>query len=135
MKMKDTQELIHRIKEQTTCDTTIFHSKDYACPSITVYLNDLLIAHKIEKKEIIRKLGLDRVYGYQILNGTRKPPRRILIRLAMLLKLSPEETNRLLKIGRKEILYPRIPEDAMAILVLEKGLGPDKYEELLESFA
>lgn len=131
-RMKSTEELVHQIKSLEPADVRKLGEKDYTCPSITVYVNDLLIEHRMEKKEVIRRLRLDRSYGYQILNGTRKPSRNQLIRLAVLLHLSLEETNRLLKIGRKEILYPRIAEDAVAILALEKKLSLEEYEELLE---
>ena len=49
-----------------------------------------------------------------------------------LLGLGLEETNRLLKIGRKEILYPRIREDAAAIFAIEKRLPLSQFDELME---
>ena len=86
----------------------------------------------METKDAIRSLGLERTYGYQLFNGTRKPTRTLLIRLAILLGLGLEETNRLLKIGRKEILYPRIREDAAAIFAIEKRLPLSQFDELME---
>ena len=130
--MKSTEELIHQIKEQKINALSFLEQREYSCPSVSIYLNDLLAEHRMETKDAIRRLGLERTYGYQLFNGTRKPTRTLLIRLAILLGLGLEETNRLLKIGRKEILYPRIREDAAAIFAIEKRLPLSQFDELME---
>lgn len=130
--MKSTNELIHQIKEQKTEDSSFLYQKDYACPSIHIYLNDLLHSHGKEIRQVIRQLNIERTYGYQMFNGTRKPTRHFLLRLAVLLGLSLDETNRLLKIGHKEILYPRIRTDAAVIFAIEKKWSLEKLDALLE---
>ena len=130
--MKNTEELIQQIKEQKINALSFLEQREYSCPSVSIYLNDLLAEHRMETKDAIRNLGLERTYGYQLFNGTRKPTRTLLIRLAILLGLGLEETNRLLKIGRKEILYPRIREDAAAIFAIEKRLPLSQFDELME---
>ena len=54
-----------------------------------------------------------------------------LVRLARLLELDLDQTNRLLKIGRKEALYPRIRYDAAVIFAIEKKLPLEQMDELL----
>lgn len=130
--MKSTEELIQQIKEQKINALSFLEQREYSCPAVSIYLNDLLAEHRMETKDAIRSLGLERTYGYQLFNGTRKPTRTLLIRLAILLGLGLEETNRLLKIGRKEILYPRIREDAAAIFAIEKRLPLSQFDELME---
>lgn len=130
--MKSTDELIHQIKEQKKGDLSFLDEKEYNGPSISVYLCDLLTEHHMEVREAIKKLGLERTYGYQMFNGTRKPTRTMLVRLGLLLKLSLEEVNRLLKIGGKEALYPRRREDAAAIYAIEKKLSLEEWEDMLE---
>ena len=130
--MKSTEELIQQIKEQKINALSFLEQREYSCPSVSIYLNDLLAEHRMETKDALRRLGLERTYGYQLFNGTRKPTRTLLIRLAILLGLGLEETNRLLKIGRKEILYPRIREDAAAIFAIEKRLPLSQFDELME---
>lgn len=130
--MISTEELMSRIKEEKADDMSFLEQKEYVCPDITVYLCDLLAEHQKEVKDVIKQLGLERTYGYQMFNGTRKPTRNFLIRLAVLLGLTIEETNRMLKIGKKEILYPRIKEDAAVIYAIEKKMPLEKLEELLE---
>ncbi len=130
--MKSTDELIHQIKEQEKGDLSFLDEKEYNGPAISVYLCDLLTEHQMEVREAIKKLGLERTYGYQMFNGTRKPTRTMLVRLGLLLKLSLEEVNRLLKIGGKEALYPRRREDAAAIYAIEKKLSLEEWEDMLE---
>lgn len=130
--MKSTAQLLHQIKDCPEEDLPYLGSPDFTCPSPAIYMCALLNAHGLEVKDVIRTLGLDRSYGYQLFNGTRHPTRALLIRLAALLELDLAETDRLLKICRKESLYPRFREDVLAIHVIEKKLGLEKLDDLLE---
>lgn len=130
--MKSTKELINQIKSSS--NLCFLKDKDFKCPQIHYYLSDLLREYGISGMEFIKKLNLDRSYGYQILNGNRRPSREILIQAAMLLGLNLEETQRLLKIGKREVLYPRVKRDAIAIYSLEKGLCLEEYWELLDAY-
>lgn len=128
--MKSTKELIGRIQRSDKGDLRFLGDKDFKCPQIQYYLADLLKEHDISSAEFIRQMNLERSYGYQILNGNRKPSREILIQTAILFGLDLEETQRLLKIGRRSVLYPRIREDAIAFYSIEKGLSLAEYREL-----
>lgn len=128
--MKSTKELIGRIQKSDKSDLRFLENKDFKCPQIQYYLADLLKEHEISSAEFIRQMNLERSYGYQILNGNRKPSREILIKTAVLFGLTLEGTQRLLKIGGRSVLYPRMREDAIAIFSIEKGLSLAEYEEL-----
>lgn len=130
--MKSTEELLHQIKEQKTWNPSFLEDADFSCPPAAIYLCGLLTERNLEIKDAIRELGMERSYGYQIFNGTRKPTRNILIRLAVLLRLDLDGANRLLKIGRKEVLYPRIRHDAAVIFAIEQGLSLEQLDALLE---
>lgn len=130
--MKSTEELLHQIKEQKTDNVSFLEEADYRCPPISIYLCGLLAERHMETRDAIRALGLDRSYGYQVFNGTRRPTRNILIRLAFLFRLDLDETNRLLKIGRREALYPRIRYDAAVIFAIERKLSLEQLDALLE---
>lgn len=83
----------------------------------------------IQRSELIRRLNLERTYGYQILNGTRVPTRIHIIKIGIVLGLPLEEIQRLLKIGGKEVLYARNITDARAIYAIEHKLS---YEDACE---
>ena len=131
--MKSTQELLNRLRERDGADLSFLRDPDFSCPSAAIYMAGLLAERRMTAKEAIQALGLDRSYGYQLFNGTRRPTRTVLIRLAVLLGLDLTGTNRLLQIGGKAPLYPRVREDAAVIFCLEKRLPLEKLDALLEA--
>ncbi len=68
--------------------------------------------------DIIENSGIDRAYGYQIFNGTRKPSRDKLIQLAIGMQLSIRDSNYLLKCAEKLPLYAKSERDAIIIYAL-----------------
>lgn len=128
--MKTTKELLNQIKHITRKEfVDVFDGK--SC-EIDKYLNSILKEKNVEIKCAIRDLMLDRSYGYQIFNGRRKPTRLILIRFALFYGLNLEETQRLLRMGQKAELYPKIRFDAAVIWGIEHQLTLEACEELLQ---
>ncbi len=132
--MKTTNELLQKIRNMKKNDIGLFTDKDFTSPQIHFYLTDLLYKHGVSNMDFITKMNLERSYGYQILNGRRKPSRELLIKTSIFLHLNLDETQRLLKIGNREILYPRIREDAIAIFTIEKKLSLSEYQELMDNY-
>lgn len=123
----DTYELEKKLKEESTFDeTAVLESK---APDIHILINKYLTEKKLSHAEVIRKLNVERSYGYQLLNGKRIPTREQLIRLGLLLGLGLEELQRLLKVGGKSILYARNITDARVIYAVEHGFD---YERACE---
>ncbi len=131
--MKSTQELLNSIRDRETEAPAFLRDPDYSCPPAAIYMCALLAERGMTTKDAIRALGLDRSYGYQLFNGTRRPTRAALIRLAVLLELDLAGTNRLLQIGGRSPLYPRVREDAAVIFAIEKRLSLDQLDALLEA--
>lgn len=132
--MKNTNELINRIKDWKKEELSFLQDKEFRSPEIQYYLADLIRSHEMSNAQYIQKMNLERSYGYQLLNGRRKPSRELLIRTAILLRLDLEQTQRLLKIGGREVLYPRVKKDAIAVYAIEKGLEMWEYQELLDAY-
>lgn len=76
---------------------------------------DLCREKGLHRTEVIRQAGIERTYGHQLFNGTRKPSRDKALQLAIGLGLTDEETQTLLKHAGFSPLYPRIPRDAAII--------------------
>lgn len=132
--MRDTGEIINKIKCYDKINTDFLNDTDFQCPQIQYYLSDLLRTHGMSCKNYINALNLERSYGYQLLGGRRKPTREHLIQTAILLNLNLEEAQRLLKIGNREVLYPRIKRDAIAVFAIVKGLSLQEYQELIDAY-
>lgn len=81
------------------------------------------------------KLGelalLSRSFTYQLCSGVRAPGRDVVLRLALVLKLDPEETQRLLRTACRGALYPRVRRDAVFIFAMQQGLSLFDTNELL----
>lgn len=96
--------------------------------SLTEYLELLLVNETITKKELVRSTGIEKSYLYQIFNGRRTPSRDKLLRIAFAFKLSLENTQRLLIVAEKPILYPARKRDAAIMYCLIKGHSLDKTQ-------
>ncbi len=129
--MRSTQELEQEIR---ACpDPAALKGEDYVLPPLTEHLSALLEAHGLTVREIIRICNLDRNYGYQLFNGTRRPTRDMLLILALALRLPEAEAQRLLKIGGRQPLYARNRRDAAVLYALTHNLGLDGAGKLLRS--
>lgn len=102
------------IKEELECNKDFDEEMiaDNAPPKLHFLLNAYLDEKKLTKADVIRRLNIDRNYGYQVFNGKRIPTRNILIQLALMLELDVEHTDYLLKLAGKPMLYVRNPIDA-----------------------
>ena len=96
-------------------------------------LNQLLGEYAVTKGEVIRRSGLNPVYGYQIFAGTRAPGRNKLLALCFAFPLSLEKTQRLLRLGAVGELYPRRKRDCALIFGLQQGLTVLEMDDLLYS--
>lgn len=85
----------------------------------------------ITRAELIRQLDIDRIYGYQLLNGTRPPTRNHLIKMGLLFGLDMESFQRLLKIGRKKPLYVRDMFDAKVFYAVKHKMEFKKALEFI----
>lgn len=100
-------------------------------PQICYHLSELCRARGLKAVEVIRRANLERTYGHQLFNGTRKPSRDKLLQLAFGFGLSVEETQELLKVARQSPLYPKILRDAAIMRCLYDHKDLDGAQALL----
>lgn len=96
-------------------------------------LRDILEQAGLSASEWMAAASISKSYGYQILRGDRTPGRDILLRTALVLRLSLKETQRLLAVGGCGALYPRVRRDAAVIFALNQHMTLLETEELLSS--
>lgn len=99
---------------------------------VGIYLEQLMDERGITRKEMVRRLNLDESYGRKLFGGQRIPTRKILLQCAFLLKLNLKDTQRLLEIGCKPRLYPRIRRDAAIIHGIERNMSLEEMNTFLE---
>ena len=127
--MQSTQELEHAIRESK--EPSILKEDVFSMPDLAAYLNGLLQERHLTVQDIVVRCNLDRSYGYQLFNGTRKPTRNFLLRLALLLNLEEAVAQRLLNLAGRQPLYARNRRDAAVLYSLSHGLTLEEAEALL----
>ncbi len=127
--MKSTVELEHQIRGGE--DPQVLRDEEFSLPDLAQYLNGLLKGAGLTVQDVVVRCNLDRWYGYQLFNGTRRPSRNILLRLALLLGLSEGETQRLLKVAGRQPLYARCRWDAAVLYALSHGMDEEEAGRLL----
>ena len=127
--MKETDEILGLIKEEGAA----YFTKDRGGKvEVGLYLEKLIEEHGMKKKEVVRKLNLEEAYARKLFGGQRIPTRKILLQCAFLLSLNLADTQRLLDIGQKPRLYPRIRYDAAIIYGLEEKMTLEEMNAFLE---
>ena len=104
---------------------------EFASPALSDYLSGLLNRRGISVREVADRCNLERSYSYQLFNGTRRPTRNFLLRLALLLELPEEEAQRMLKIAQRPPLYARNRRDAAVLYALSHHLTGEQADGLL----
>lgn len=100
------------------------------------YLGVLLKEKDLKKSEVIEKSNLDKNYAYQLFNGIKKNPSRDkILMLAFGMKLTLDETRKLLKIAELSDLYVRIPRDSVIIFCIQNGKTLIETNEMLDDYA
>lgn len=127
--MKETDEILGLIKEEGAA----YFTKDRGGKvEVGLYLEKLIEEHGMKKKEVVRKLNLEESYARKLFGGQRIPTRKILLQCAFLLSLNLADTQRLVDIGQKPRLYPRIRYDAAIIYGLEEKMTLEEMNAFLE---
>ena len=107
---------------------TITNFSDLSLPN---FFQNICKEKGISKSDLIKNAEIDRTYGYQILNGTKKPSRDKLLKLCISASLDIEESNKALKLGNVGQLYPKNPRDSIIIFGINKKLNLFQIDELL----
>ena len=127
--MQETDEILGLIKEEGAA----YFTKDRGGKvEVGLYLEKLIEEHGMKKKEVVRKLNLEESYARKLFGGQRIPTRKILLQCAFLLSLNLADTQRLLDIGQKPRLYPRIRYDAAIIYGLEEKMTLEEMNSFLD---
>lgn len=130
---KTTDELAHEIKSATDIEDYLVNNEEYLFSdgSLSRHLNMLLKQKHLSRADVVRGSLLDRAYVYQIFSGEKSPSRDKLIALAFGLKLSDEETQKMLKLSCSRELYAREKRDALILFALQRKMTIMETNDLL----
>ena len=105
--------------------------KDNPAPKFSEFIDELLKERNIKRSELIVKVNLDRVYGYQMLNGIRTPTKHHIIVIGLFLGVTLEQMQTMLRICGRESLYIRNIEDAKVMYALEHNYPYEKAMDFI----
>ena len=119
-----TSDIEKKLEQDAEFDENLIQENN--CPGLGDFLNACMERSGISRADCISMLGIDRSYGYQILNGTRVPTRECLIRIGLLFGLSVEDFQRMLNIAGRSSLYVKNMLDAKVFYAIKHKMN---YED------
>ena len=133
--IKQTDELLKELDNTSDINQYLSTNRDELIEqNVAKYLNELLEKKEnLTKSKLIKSTSLSESYIYDIFRGEKSnPSRNKLLQIAFAMSLDLETTQKLLKIAKVGILYPRIKRDSIIIFALNKNLDFFECENLLE---
>lgn len=100
---KLTEELLNELLDAPNIDGYI-REHDFAAPSLSDYLKQLLQEKGLERSRVVRMADLNETFGYQIFTGARHPSRNKVLQIAFAMALTLKETNRALTAAGVSVL-------------------------------
>ena len=107
----------------------------YLTVSFGEYLSAWCRQHKEVPEQVIRRANLEKSYGHQLFSGKRNPSRDTVLQLAFALEADLKQTQEMLRIARRSLLYPRIKRDAAIIYCLHNRVSLLDTQIILQNLA
>ena len=133
MTEKDTLQLENELSETEEIENFLEDNKEiFQKFSLAEYLENLLAEKNLSKKEVAKKSLLNEIYVYHIFAGRKKnPSRQKILSLALAMKLTPKETQKLLYCAGLEKLYVKNSWDSIILFALENKFSIERTNNLL----
>lgn len=124
-----TSQLEERLETAETFDESLIleNTAPEFCSAIAEYIEK----KGVSRADLIRRIDVERTYGYQLLNGTRRPTRNHVIQMGLALGLDLDSFQRLLKAARKKPLYVRDLFDARVFFAVKHNMDYEAASEFI----
>lgn len=131
----NTNTLMKRLFKANDLDVYLQGNDSYLqAPDFYTMLQSYCEQREMLPARVIEQSEIERTYGHQLFNGTRRPSRDKVIQLALGLGLNVEEAQRLLRAAGKSPLYPRLKRDAVILYGIQKKLPILAVQESLTKY-
>lgn len=118
----NTNTLMRQLLKTSSLDQFLKNNEGaFQTPDFCNLLQELCAGKKLTPAQVIEQSQIERTYGHQLFNGTRRPSRDKVIQLAFGAGFGVPETQRLLRAAGKSPLYPKLKRDAVILYGLQKG--------------
>ena len=131
----NTNTLMRRLFKAADLDAYLEGNESYLqSPDFSTLLQQYCQTRKMLPAHVIELSQIERTYGHQLFNGTRRPSRDKVIQLVLGMGLNVDETQRLLRAAGKSQLYPRLKRDAVILYGIQKKLPILAVQEYLTKY-
>lgn len=97
-------------------------------------LLELCAIYRTTPAMLQRRVAMSKSLFYAVINGTRKPSKETVIKIALSLGVSIEEADELLKISGHKELYVKNRDDAIILFGIRNKKSIYEINELLRSY-
>lgn len=129
----ETYQIEKKIREMEDFDENFI--LENSCSEFFSLMDKHMKSKGISKAELIKKMNIDRNYGYQLLNGTRIPKRDHIIQIGLLLEADIDQLQELLKAADRKPLYVRNIFDARVFYALSNKMNYDEAVEFIWGYS
>lgn len=109
------------------------NSSHFLPHSFSEIIKAVIQSRKMTSASIIRDSGINRRYYFDILSGKKQPSRNYVIRLLLVLKLSVQDAQWILKTSGYPQMYVRTKRDAVIIYSFEHSLSVAECNVMLHN--
>lgn len=132
MEEKSTSSLMSELMKSESFDCYIkANSELLKTKSVSDHIEQVIAYKGLTRADVAKASGLNVIYAYQVMAGSRKPTRDKLLCLCKAMGLTVDEVQELLKRCGYAALYPRRKRDAVILFAWEKGTGILDINEIL----
>ncbi len=125
-------QLIGKIQQASTITEALrLVEKEGRLTPLSELLSGAMAAQQVSPQELAKLIDVERSTLYRLLSGERLTTRNVLLRIALMLRLSVEETQNLLRAGQRAEMYAPVRRDAVLLFAISHCLTLTQTEELL----
>ena len=117
----NTEELLRLLFMESGLEHLMNRDSGSELPGFSEYITALCRKREEAPERVIGRADIEKSYGHQLFSGKRNPSRDTVLKLAFGFEMGYEETQELLKIARKSLLYPRVKRDMVLVYCLHHG--------------
>lgn len=127
-----TQRLLQNIEHASTLSEALrFVERENRPTPFHVLLSEAMASRGLTPQQLATLIDVERSTLYRLLSGERLTTRNVLVRIALVLRLTPERTQLLLRSGQRAELYALVRRDALMLFCMNHSFTLAQTEDAL----
>lgn len=132
---KSTGDLLEELTENADLDKYINENEEiFVNTALSEILNGIVKEKNLTKSGVLKRAGINDIYGYQLFQGIRFPSRDKLIALCVGMELDVGETLSVMKASGIAPLYAKSKRDSIIISEINQGKSVFEINDTLYEY-